>query len=85
MRYGFVPDRLEETVARTASRKEILEGPIVRIGMLINNVLAAILALVFLATVDWCHKVIEHTSALAEATDETGTSELIPTPTESGV
>ena len=30
MRYGFVPDRLEETVARTASRKEILEGPIVR-------------------------------------------------------
>jgi len=85
MRYGFVPDRLEETVARTASRKEILEGPIVRIGMLINNVLAAILALVFLATVDWYHKVIEHTSALARAIDEMGTSELIPTPTESGV
>jgi hypothetical protein len=85
MRYGFVPDRLEETVARTASRKEILEGPIVRIGMLINNVLAAILALVFLATVDWYHKVIEHTSALTETTDEMGTSELIPTPAESGV
>src|SRR5664280_1175047 len=30
MRYGFVPDRLEETVARTASRRDILEGPIIR-------------------------------------------------------
>ena len=53
--------------------------------MLINNVLAVILALVFLATVDWYHKVIEHTSALTETTDEMGTSELIPTPAESGV
>jgi Na+-driven multidrug efflux pump len=54
-------------------------------GMLISNVLAAVLALVFLVTVDWHHKVIEHTSALAGVIDETGTSELIPTPTESGV
>jgi Na+-driven multidrug efflux pump len=54
-------------------------------GMLISNVLAAVLALVFLVTVDWHHKVIEHTPALAETTDETGTSELIPTPAELGV
>ncbi|RIE07401.1 MATE family efflux transporter [Candidatus Cryosericum odellii] len=54
-------------------------------GMLISNVLAAVLALVFLVTVDWHHKVIEHTSALAGAIDETGTSELISTLAEPGV
>jgi len=54
-------------------------------GMLISNVLAAVLALVFLTTVDWHHKVIEHTSALTEATDEMGTSEVVPIPAEPGV
>src|SRR5450830_998519 len=54
-------------------------------GMLISNVLAAVLALVFLTTVDWHHKVIEHTSALAEATDEMVTSEVVPIPAEPGV
>ena len=34
-------------------------------GMLVSNVLAAILALVFLVTVDWHHKVIERSASVA--------------------
>jgi len=37
------------------------------IGMLISNVLSAVLALVLLATVDWHHKVIEHAPSAEEA------------------
>jgi putative MATE family efflux protein len=55
------------------------------IGMLISNLLAAVLALIFLATVDWHHKVIEYTPMLAEMAGETGTPELVPTPIEPGV
>ena len=47
------------------------------IGMLVSNVLAAILALVFLATVDWHHKVIEHSPSA-----EGETADVLAVPTE---
>jgi putative MATE family efflux protein len=37
------------------------------IGMLISNVLAAVLAVVFLAMIDWHHKVIEHVPVIETA------------------
>ncbi len=38
------------------------------IGMLVSNILAAILAVIFLATIDWHRKVIEHAPAAIEGT-----------------
>jgi hypothetical protein len=49
------------------------------LGMLISNVLAAILALILLATVDWHHKVIEQKPAALEEPILSG----VP-PTEAG-
>ncbi len=50
------------------------------IGMLISNILAAVLAVIFLATVDWHHKVIEHTAGITEpvSADESPESVLVP-------
>lgn len=50
------------------------------IGMLISNVLAALLALVFMATIDWHHKVIGGAS-LSERAPEMA-AEAIPAPCE---
>lgn len=50
------------------------------IGMLISNVLAALLALVFMATIDWHHKVIGGAS-LSERAPE-ASAEAIPVPCE---
>jgi hypothetical protein len=52
-------------------------------GMLISNVLAAILALVFLATVDWHHKVIEHFPSAAGEISEGETPDVSAVPAES--
>jgi len=51
-------------------------------GMLISNVLAAVLALVFLTTVDWHHKVIEHSPSAAGEVFGGETPDLLPVPAE---
>jgi Na+-driven multidrug efflux pump len=51
-------------------------------GMLVSNVLAAILALVFLATVDWHHKVIEHAPSAANEASEGETPDVFAVPAE---
>jgi Na+-driven multidrug efflux pump len=51
-------------------------------GMLISNVLAAVLALVFLTTVDWHHKVIEHSPFAAGEVFGGETPDLLPVPAE---
>ena len=52
-------------------------------GMLVSNVLAAILALVFLVTVDWHHKVIEHSASGAGEVSVGETPEVLTVPAES--
>jgi putative MATE family efflux protein len=51
-------------------------------GMLVSNVLAAILALVFLATVDWHHKVIEHPPSAAGEVFGGETADVFAVPAE---
>jgi len=51
-------------------------------GMLVSNVLAAVLALVFLVTVDWHHKVIEHPSAVTYEVSEGGAPDVVAVPAE---
>ncbi|HEY5001442.1 MAG TPA: MATE family efflux transporter, partial [Candidatus Cryosericum sp.] len=51
-------------------------------GMLASNVLAAILALVFLATSDWHHKVIEHSTSDAGEITEGETPGVLGVPAE---
>ncbi len=52
------------------------------IGMLISNVLSAVLALVLLATVDWHHKVIEHTPVAEEEVVFAAVDELVSVPSD---
>jgi Na+-driven multidrug efflux pump len=53
------------------------------IGMLVSNVLAAVLAVVFLAVIDWHHKVIEHIPAATVAVSDDQQPETLPVPGES--
>ncbi|MHB8070676.1 MAG: MATE family efflux transporter [Candidatus Cryosericum sp.] len=52
------------------------------IGMLISNVLAAVLAVIFLAMIDWHHKVIEHVPAVTEPVSADEPLESVPVPGE---
>ena len=51
-------------------------------GMLVSNVLAAVLALVFLATVDWHHKVIERSPSAAGEVFGGETPDVLAVPAE---
>ncbi|MCE5193351.1 MAG: MATE family efflux transporter [Candidatus Cryosericum sp.] len=48
------------------------------IGMLVSNVLAALLALVFMATIDWHHKVIGNTSLSEYGVSESAETAVVP-------